>query len=91
MPNSSDYIPTARSKLLRNVDPGAQPPAPTLSLNALLVLAKVAEANSFSEGARRLRIPVSTVSRQVSDLETQLGVRLLERSTRSLRQPAHRS
>jgi DNA-binding transcriptional LysR family regulator len=57
----------------------------TLNLNALLVFAKVAEASSFSEGARRLRIPISTVSRQVADLEAQLGVRLLERSTRSLR------
>ena len=57
----------------------------TLNLNALLVFAKVAEANSFSEGARRLRIPVSTASRQVAELEAQLGVRLLERSTRSLR------
>ncbi len=57
----------------------------TLNLNALLIFATVAEANSFSEGARRLRIPVSTVSRQVADLETQLGVRLLERSTRRLR------
>lgn len=58
--------------------------ADTLNLNALLIFAKVAEAKSFSEGARRLRIPVSTVSRQVADLETQLGVRLLERSTRRL-------
>jgi len=57
----------------------------TPNLNALLIFAKVAEANSFSEGARRLRIPVSTVSRQVADLEAQLGVRLLERSTRRLR------
>jgi len=56
-----------------------------LNLNALLIFAKVAEANSFSEGARRLRIPISTVSRQVADLEMQLGVRLLERSTRRLR------
>jgi DNA-binding transcriptional LysR family regulator len=57
----------------------------TLNLNALLVFSTVAEANSFSEGARRLRLPVSTVSRQVADLEAQLGVRLLERSTRSLK------
>jgi len=56
-----------------------------LNLNALRIFAKVAEANSFSEGARRLGLPVSTVSRQVADLETQLGVRLLERSTRRLR------
>jgi DNA-binding transcriptional LysR family regulator len=57
----------------------------TLNLNALYVFVRVAEANSFSEGARRLGLPVSTVSRQVADLESQLGVRLLERSTRSLR------
>lgn len=54
-------------------------------LNALIVFAKVAETQSFSEAARRLGMPVSTVSRKVSDLEDQLGVRLLERSTRSLR------
>jgi DNA-binding transcriptional LysR family regulator len=56
-----------------------------LDLNALVVFAKVAEAKSFSEAARRLGIPVSTVSRRVADLENQLGVRLLDRSTRNLR------
>jgi len=56
-----------------------------LNLNALRIFAKVAEVNSFSEGARLLGLPVSTVSRQIADLETQLGVRLLERSTRRLR------
>src|SRR5712672_354309 len=54
-------------------------------LNALIVLAKVIEAHSFSEAARRLKMPISTVSRRIADLEDQLGVRLLERSTRSLR------
>lgn len=54
-------------------------------LNALVVFAKVVEAKSFSEAARRLRMPVSTVSRRVAELEDQLGVRLLDRSTRSLR------
>ena len=56
-----------------------------MDLNALMLFAKVIEANSFSEAARRLNMPVSTVSRRVADLEDQLGVRLLERSTRSLR------
>ena len=56
-----------------------------MDLNALVVFAKVAETNSFSEAARRLGIPVSTVSRRVAELEAQLGVRLLDRSTRSLR------
>ena len=54
-------------------------------LNALLVFAKVAEAASFSEAARRLKMPISTVSRKVAELEEQLGVRLIERSTRNLR------
>ena len=54
-------------------------------LNALVLFAKVVEANSFSEAARRLNMPISTVSRRIAELEDELGVRLLERSTRSLR------
>jgi DNA-binding transcriptional LysR family regulator len=54
-------------------------------LNALAIFAKVVKANSFSEAARRLKIPLSTVSRRVAELEDRLGVRLLERSTRHLR------
>ena len=56
-----------------------------IDLNALIIFVKVIEAGSFSEAARRLNIPVSTVSRRISDLEDQLGVSLIERSTRSLR------
>ncbi len=56
-----------------------------IDLNALMIFARVVEANSFSAAARRLKMPVSTVSRRVADLEEQLGVRLLDRSTRSLR------
>src|SRR6202049_522120 len=54
-------------------------------LNSLVIFAKVVEVKSFSEAARRLNIPISTVSRRIADLEDQLGVRLLERSTRNLR------
>ena len=54
-------------------------------LNALVVFAKVVEANSFSEAARRLQMPISTVSRRIAELEDELGVRLLDRSTRNLR------
>jgi DNA-binding transcriptional LysR family regulator len=54
-------------------------------LNALALFAKVVEAASFSEAARRLKMPISTVSRRIAELEDQLGVRLLERSTRNLR------
>ena len=54
-------------------------------LNSLMIFAKVVEANSFSEASRRLKMPVSTVSRRIADLEDKLGVQLLVRSTRSLR------
>jgi DNA-binding transcriptional LysR family regulator len=56
-----------------------------IDLNSLAIFATVADANSFSEAARRLKMPVSTVSRRIAELEDQLGVRLLERSTRNLR------
>jgi len=54
-------------------------------LNSLMIFAKVVEARSFSEASRLLKMPTSTVSRRVADLEKQLGVRLIERSTRNLR------
>jgi DNA-binding transcriptional LysR family regulator len=54
-------------------------------LNSLLIFAQVVESSSFSAAARRLNMPTSTVSRRIADLEDQLGLRLLERSTRSLR------
>lgn len=56
-----------------------------LDLNALLIFARVAETGSFSEAARRTGMPISTVSRKIAELEDQLGIRLFERSTRSLR------
>jgi DNA-binding transcriptional LysR family regulator len=54
-------------------------------LNSLAIFAKVVGSNSFSKAARRLGLPVSTVSRRIAELEDQLRVRLLKRSTRSLR------
>jgi Bacterial regulatory helix-turn-helix protein, lysR family len=50
----------------------------TTDLNSLTLFAKVVEANSFSEAARRLDTPISTVSRRIAELEAQLGVRLLD-------------
>ncbi|MBV9765087.1 MAG: LysR family transcriptional regulator [Acidobacteriaceae bacterium] len=57
----------------------------TTDPNSLLIFAQVVESNSFSQAALRLHVPISTVSRRVSDLEKRLGVRLIERSTRRLR------
>lgn len=54
-------------------------------INSLLIFARVVEAKSFSQAAKQLSMPVSTVSRKIAELENQLEVRLLERSTRQLR------
>ncbi len=56
-----------------------------MDLNAAALFVRVAEFRSFSEAAKRLGIPLSTVSRKISELEKSLGVRLLERSTRHFR------
>jgi DNA-binding transcriptional LysR family regulator len=53
-----------------------------VSLDAARVLVEVVRAQSFSEAARRLGMPKSTVSLRVSSLEAALGVSLLHRSTR---------
>lgn len=50
----------------------------------LLVFAQVVDAGSFSAAARQLGLTTSALSRQVSRLECELGVRLLNRTTRSL-------
>jgi DNA-binding transcriptional LysR family regulator len=45
----------------------------------------VARAGGFAAASRRLRVPRSTLSRQLQRLEESLGVRLLERTTRAVR------
>jgi DNA-binding transcriptional LysR family regulator len=49
------------------------------------VLAAVVESGSFTRAAASLALSASGVSRAVSRLEDRLGVRLLDRTTRSLR------
>jgi DNA-binding transcriptional LysR family regulator len=51
-------------------------------LNELRFFVGVAEGRSFTEAARRLGVPKSTVSRALRRLEERLGVRLVERTTR---------
>jgi len=48
------------------------------------VFLRVVDTGNFSEAARQLHMTPSTVSKLISRLETRLGVRLLERSTRHL-------
>lgn len=57
----------------------------TPDFNAIVLFVRIVEYKSFTEVSNRLGIPISTVSRKVSELEKHLGVRLLERSTRRLR------
>jgi len=56
----------------------------TPRFDTILAFVRVAETGSFSEAARRLNLSKSMISRQVSALEADLGVRLLHRTTRSL-------
>jgi DNA-binding transcriptional LysR family regulator len=53
-------------------------------LNDIAVFVQVAQFESFSRAAHAMGMPVSTVSRKVSELEAALGVTLLQRTTRKL-------
>jgi len=50
----------------------------------MAIFSAVVEAESFSEAARRLGIAKSAVSKHISLLEDNIGVRLLNRTTRKL-------
>ena len=56
----------------------------TRDLNDTLIFVKVVEHGSFISAAKALRLPKTTVSRKVQDLETRLGAQLLHRTTRKL-------
>ncbi|MHC5934931.1 LysR family transcriptional regulator [Nostoc sp.] len=56
-----------------------------MDFNSAALFVKVVQYGSFSETARRTNTPVATVSRWIAELEKDLGIRLLERSTRHLR------
>ena len=51
-------------------------------LNEMALFAEVAEAKGFSKAAAKLGMPQSTLSRRVGELEKQLGLQLLNRTTR---------
>jgi DNA-binding transcriptional LysR family regulator len=56
----------------------------TQHLDNIAVFVKVAEFESISGAARALNMPISTVSRKVAALESELGVSLLRRTTRRI-------
>ena len=51
-------------------------------LDNILIFVKVAQFESITRAARSLGMPISTVSRRLSVLESELGVSLLRRTTR---------
>ncbi len=53
-------------------------------LNDMFYFAEVVEQGSFAAAGRVLGLPKSRLSRRVAELETRLGVRLLQRTTRKL-------
>lgn len=55
-----------------------------MDLNHISVFLRVVEAESFTAAAAALGLPKSSVSRSVAKLEEELGVRLLQRTTRKL-------
>ncbi len=54
-----------------------------LDLNDHCVFVKVAGHSGYSAAARSLSLPKSTLSRRVIALESRLGVRLIQRTSRS--------
>ncbi|WP_081962097.1 LysR family transcriptional regulator [Colwellia psychrerythraea] len=54
-------------------------------LNQIQIFSHVAHYLSFTKAANALNIEKSTVSNKISQLETHLGIRLFERTTRSVR------
>lgn len=54
------------------------------NLDSIHLFVKVSETGSFSRAARALGVPKSTVSRRITELESQLGLRLLHRTTRKV-------
>ncbi len=55
-----------------------------MDLNTLMLLVAVVDQGSFAEAARQTGVPKSTVSRKLRELEDDLGVRLIQRSSRRL-------
>jgi DNA-binding transcriptional LysR family regulator len=56
----------------------------SFDLSGIAVLAQVVESGSFVRAAAVLELSASGVSRAISRLEARMGVRLIERTTRSL-------
>ncbi|MDG3085785.1 LysR family transcriptional regulator [Vibrio hannami] len=51
---------------------------------AISYFIETVESGSFTAAAKRYKVPASSISRRVSDLESELGAQLLVRSTRNV-------
>jgi len=56
-----------------------------LRLERLLLFRAGRDRGGFSAASRKLQVPKSTLSHRMQELETNLGVRLLNRTSRQLR------
>src|SRR6185295_7532882 len=55
-----------------------------MDLNHIAAFVRVVKDGSFTAAARALKLPKSSVSRSIAQLEQDLGVKLLHRTTRKL-------
>jgi DNA-binding transcriptional LysR family regulator len=62
-----------------------EPLSRDINLNRIEIFREVATSGSFTKAASKLRQPKSRVSRNISALEAELGVRLIHRSSRHFR------
>jgi DNA-binding transcriptional LysR family regulator len=53
-------------------------------LGEIITFTRVVQGGSFTAAASRLGMPKSTVSRKIAELETRIGARLLQRTTRTV-------
>jgi DNA-binding transcriptional LysR family regulator len=69
---------------IRSTSMTSPPTSDPIDLNDLVYFAHVIEHGGYSAAEKALGIPRSRLSRRLSGLESRLGVRLLQRSTRRL-------
>jgi len=55
-----------------------------MDLESIRIFLRVVERGSFTAAATQLRLPLTSVSRRAKQLEDDLGVQLLYRTTRRL-------
>jgi len=92
-PQAASSVPVSRGRVRAKLGPDAVPREnfaqassrnPTEHLTGIGIFVRVAESRSFHGAANRLGMSLSGVSKAIKRLETRLGVRLVNRTTRSV-------